>query len=68
MRNYRLRAYTIDDEAKQLLSLIAKMEAAPGERPNDSQTLRQIIREKAAALGIVAPKPDPKSNKQKAAA
>lgn len=43
----------IDPETRTLLALLAEHDKEPGVGPNRSRTIRKMIREKAAALGIV---------------
>lgn len=48
---YKTVTHSLDPESIQLLSEIAKAEA-DNEKPNESRSLRKMIREKAAALSI----------------
>lgn len=49
--DYTPTTHSFDPETLQLLGEIAKIEAEH-EKPNESKTLRKMIREKAERLGI----------------
>lgn len=51
---YKTTTHSLDNETIELLGEIAKLEA-DNEKPNESKTLRKMIREKATHLGL-APK------------
>lgn len=53
---YKTTTHSFDADTIKWLGEIAKLEA-DNERPNESKTLRKLIRDKAAELGIVVQPP-----------
>jgi hypothetical protein len=51
-KDSKMVSHRMDVETKNLLHLIAEIYAFYGEKPNESKTLRRLIRQEAVRLGL----------------
>lgn len=65
MPNYNRKNFTLRESDEDKLNFIAE-QLADGEDPNQSETIRRLIHEKAKALGYAASAPDKKKDKRPA--